>query len=327
MASSLVIVGAGMAGLACADAVAAAGKQVTLLDKARAPGGRMSTRRVETALGEAAFDHGAQYFTARDDRFLNRVVHWAAEGVVTRWQDAGDHAWVGRPGMSALPRHMARKHDVRQGVLVRAMVRKHDGWHVRLEADTIGPFDQAVIALPAEQAAALLGMCDFTFGRIAASCPSQPCWAGMYVLPKPLGGVGVIRNKGAIGWAARNSSKPGRGGPESWIVQADTEWSKAHLELDAAEIATLLLAEFAAAMNVDVPSPIHAVAHRWRYARSGNAGHRYLWNDALGLGACGDWLLGPRVENAWISGDALGSAIVASMSQRQALSGSGRISA
>jgi predicted NAD/FAD-dependent oxidoreductase len=58
------IIGAGMAGLACADALKEAGHNVALFDKGRGPGGRMSTRRMETPLGEVAFDHGAQYFTA-----------------------------------------------------------------------------------------------------------------------------------------------------------------------------------------------------------------------------------------------------------------------
>lgn len=39
-AKTFAIVGAGLAGLACADELAAAGHHVTLLDKARGPGGR-----------------------------------------------------------------------------------------------------------------------------------------------------------------------------------------------------------------------------------------------------------------------------------------------
>ena len=57
------IIGAGMAGIACADALQAAGHAVAVFDKGRGPGGRMSTRRMETPLGTVAFDHGAQYFT------------------------------------------------------------------------------------------------------------------------------------------------------------------------------------------------------------------------------------------------------------------------
>ena len=58
----------------------------------------MSTRRVATPAGEAAFDHGAQYFTARDAGFRIQVEAWAAAGIAARWPAAGPDAWVGTPG-------------------------------------------------------------------------------------------------------------------------------------------------------------------------------------------------------------------------------------
>ena len=61
----IAIVGAGMAGIACARTLVQAGHRVTVFDKSQGLGGRMSTRG--SAFG--TFDHGAQYFTVRDDRF------------------------------------------------------------------------------------------------------------------------------------------------------------------------------------------------------------------------------------------------------------------
>ena len=66
---SVAIIGAGIAGLSCADALTAEGWQVTLFDKGRKAGGRMASRRLETPHGEASFDFGAQYFTVRDAGF------------------------------------------------------------------------------------------------------------------------------------------------------------------------------------------------------------------------------------------------------------------
>ena len=63
----LAIIGAGISGLSCADRLREAGFDLVVFDKARGPGGRMATRRVETAQGIAHLDHGAQYFTVRDD--------------------------------------------------------------------------------------------------------------------------------------------------------------------------------------------------------------------------------------------------------------------
>lgn len=43
-------IGAGMAGLSCAQALRRQGHAVVLFDKGRGPGGRMSSRRIDTRL-------------------------------------------------------------------------------------------------------------------------------------------------------------------------------------------------------------------------------------------------------------------------------------
>ena len=97
----IAIVGSGLSGLACADQLVAAGHSVRLFDKARGPGGRMSTRRIDTAAGQVGFDHGAQYFTARDPAFRQQVDQWQDSGASARWPAAGPEAWVGVPIMNA----------------------------------------------------------------------------------------------------------------------------------------------------------------------------------------------------------------------------------
>ena len=44
----IVVIGAGMSGIACARVLRAAGLPVRLIDKARGVGGRMATRRATT---------------------------------------------------------------------------------------------------------------------------------------------------------------------------------------------------------------------------------------------------------------------------------------
>ena len=144
---TLAIIGAGMAGLACADRLAEDGIAVRLFDKGRGPGGRMSTRRVETAIGTASFDHGAQYFTVRDPLFRLQVDGWAAAGVAVPWPEAGADAWIGNPAMNAPIRHMAGAHRVDFLHHVHGLQRDAAGWWVRLDARMEGPFDAAIVAL------------------------------------------------------------------------------------------------------------------------------------------------------------------------------------
>lgn len=292
-----------MAGLACADALSQAGHSVAVFDKGRGPGGRMATRRLQTPIGEVAIDHGAQYFTARDPDFEEVVATWRDLGIVLPWPHAGADAWIGVPGMNAIIKQMASAHAVTWNHLVTAMARKNNQWWLMGKNGEIGPFDAAVLAIPAEQAAAILSLHDFSMARTALLARSQPCWTSMFVFDRTLDDLPMtIRNHGAIGWAARNSAKPGRRGPEAWVVQGSGAWSLDQLEASSEHVTALLLAALADAVACTLPQPVAAVSHRWRYALSAGTGDGALWNQTIGLGVCGDWLMGPRVECAWLSG-------------------------
>jgi predicted NAD/FAD-dependent oxidoreductase len=308
---SVAIVGAGIAGLSCADILAKEGWRVTLFDKGRKAGGRMASRRVETPHGEASFDFGAQYFTVRHDGFAAEVARWAEAGLAVRWPHAGADAWIGVPAMNVVVREMAARHEVRFSHHVSGLAREGTHWRLLGEGMPTDHFDAAVLALPAEQAAPILTLHDFELARTALFARSQPCWTGMFAFDSPLPhGEDILRNHGILAWAARDSAKPGRGGPESWVVQATPQWSTAHLERSPEEIAPLLLTALHDATGAHAHLPLAHSAHRWRYALSAGTGLGCLWNEKQRIGACGDWLLGPRVECAWISGRMLGERIL-----------------
>ena len=304
------IIGAGLAGLTAARGLSEAGHGVTLFDKARGPGGRMSTRRTETAQGMAFFDHGAQYFTVRDAGFAETVARWEAEGAAARWPAAGDQAWVGTPGMNAIIKAEAAGHDVRWNCRIESIARDGAGWRFVHDGGS-ETFDAAIIAVPAEQVAPLLAEHAPEWAALAEATVSQPCWTVMASFAERIDySLDTLRDSGAIGWAARNSAKPGRTGPESWVIQGSPGWSAAHLEHDADSVITALMAELMAATGAALPEALVVQAHRWRYALSGSAGRTMLWNMETRLGVSGDWLIGPRIESAWASGRALAAAML-----------------
>lgn len=308
----VAVVGAGMAGLSCAQILARAGAEVALFDKGRGPGGRMSSRRIATPAGEAVFDHGAQYFTARDPGFVAQVEAWAAAGVCAPWPAAGAGAWVGTPAMNAPIRALASEASVTWACQVEALSASPEGWRLRTAQGEQGAFDRIVLALPAEQTASLAAGHAPEMAACARDTVSAPCWTLMVAVAERLPvEVDVLRDRGAIGWAARNSAKPGRGGLETWVIQASPDWSRAHLEDEADDVAGRLVAAFAEATGVSLPPALARAAHRWRYARAGAAGQGALWRPDLGLGCCGDWLIGPRVECAWLSGRDLAERMIA----------------
>jgi len=308
----ILIVGGGMAGLSAARHLAAAGLGVTVLDKGRGPGGRMATRRVETAEGTLRFDHGAQYFTVRDAAFREVVADWEKAGIAARWPAAGAEAWVGTPGMNACVRAMAEGCDVRWGLRAESVRRDGAGWQAetgeaRLSAATL------LVAVPAEQAAVLLEDCAPDLASLAASVQSAPCWAVMASFARPLPLPDTLRSETApVSWAARNSAKPGRDGGEAWVIHASPARSRELIDHPKDDVALMLLADFFAATGVAPAAPAHLDVHRWLYALPDALkaeGARF--DPALRLGIAGDWLHCPRVEGAWLSGRALAQAVLA----------------
>jgi predicted NAD/FAD-dependent oxidoreductase len=138
-----------------------------------------------------------------------------------------------------------------------------------------------------------------------------PCWTLMLAYPlanQPgLSHLGPQWNAARsthhrIAWICRESSKPGRSSVERWTVQASAEWSQQHLEDDAERVQAKLIKAFSELTGIRA-EPGFAQTHLWRYAKTLQAvGKKHLWDPELQIGVCGDWLLGHRVEDAFVSG-------------------------
>ncbi|WP_284178467.1 FAD-dependent oxidoreductase [Rhabdaerophilum sp. SD176] len=311
MEHPIVIIGSGMAGLACARQLAAAGPRPLVLDKGRGVGGRMATRRVEIAGHACGFDHGAQYFTIRDPEF--RAALSPVADAIAPWDEGGSEPrFVGRPGMSGLQKAMAEGIDLRQGIEVLALGREGSAW--RLETGG-GPIlaRHLVMTMPAPQAARLLGR-DHPLTARLDSVRIAPCLALMAAFPAEAPRPFPHRSSETepLSWIAQDSSKPGRhAGLTCWVAQAGPDWSAANLEESPDSLARLMLPLLAKAIGADPERALHASAHRWRYARvTAPLGEPYLGDDDSTLWLGGDWCLGARVEAAWQSGTALAQALM-----------------
>ena len=310
--TDICIIGGGMAGLSAATALAPSGQCIIVLDKGRGPGGRMAARRVELAGAQVSFDHGAQYFTARDPAFRDQVAAWEAAGAAARWPTAGEDAWVGTPGMNAPIRAMAEGLDVCWGLRAEQLRRDGARWQVDAGEHSFTAVT-VLVAVPAEQAAVLLAEPAPDLAALASGVTSAPCWAVMAAFAAPLGLPDTFRSDTApISWAARNSAKPGRGGGDAWVIHASPERSRALIDLPKDEAAAALLADFFAVTGTAPAAPTHLDAHRWLYALpKALAGEGARFDPALRIGIAGDYCHSPRVEGAWVSGRRLAAMVSA----------------
>ena len=311
------VIGAGVSGLMCARTLSDHGFPVTLFEKSRGAGGRMSTRRLP---GDLQFDHGAQYFTIRYKRFRRYVKSWMHDGLVARWDgkivvlengaikghEPEGERFVAAPGMNAMAKHLAQGLDMRLHTQVAPLVRANECWKIaNSEGVELGHFDVVIVAAPAAQATQLLAATS-VISRQSAAVPMYGCWALLLAfetsLELPFDAAFVHGSD--IAWIAKDSSKPQRdSGVETWIVHASAQWSEANIELAKAAALERLLVEFWRVTSARQVRTVHSDVHRWRYAMPGTPlPSPCLFDVEQKVGACGDWCGGPHVEGAFLSG-------------------------
>lgn len=322
------VIGAGLSGAACVRVLKQAGVPVRVFETSGEAGGRLSSLSAETSAGRALIDHGAQYLTARGTDFRAFLDEARAAGAAGLWTgrlvsiDRGgnvlglgeEERWAGVPAMDALVRFAMGDAPAECGRCVRRLEGGPGAWTLRFEdGSSEGPFAVVALTLPPEPLVDLLARTDADFSGLivdARGALLAPCQAVMAVLDAPFdpGFDGAKLHGGSLAWMARNGSKPGRTGPEAWVLHARHDWSRIHLEDDPGNIARALLEE--AWVRFGLPKPVWAETHRWRYALAEVApGTPFALDDSGSVGCAGDWRLGGRAECAWDSGHALGRAL------------------
>lgn len=319
------VIGAGISGLACAQALQNSGVRVTVLERSQGVGGRVATRRGDSG---ATFDHGAQHFTVRDPAFQACVDDWCKSGTVSLWQGRivvlrqgvlqnlhePRERYVGVPGMNAIAKSLAMHIDVRTCVTAETIWYSDGAWHVRdCGGAHFGPFDFLVMAAPPLQTAKLLAGQSDAFENLLSTVVMQPCWAVLLQMFErlPTEFDAAFVHDSPLSWIARNNSKPERQASECWILHASPAWSRDHLEDPTEFVTRTLVTEFWQALAQTPQSLEFTFAHRWRYALPQEPlSQRFLLDSNAKLGACGDWCGGARVEGAYRSGVALAKAVL-----------------
>jgi predicted NAD/FAD-dependent oxidoreductase len=317
----IAIIGAGMAGLTAARQLTA-DHEITLFDKSRGVGGRMSTRYA----GDYEFDHGAQYFTVSDPEFETLIsdmnedtARWESRGFYLRTGelsgDTGRPRWVGAPRMNGLPKAMAQGLDIQLGRRVSRIAGTAGELTLRFEdGSTEGPFERVICAAPAPQAMDMLPPRS-PLQPILADVTMHACFALMVGWPEPFdpGWDSLRVGNLPISWIALNNSKPGRSDAVSTlVVHAAPEWSDTHAEADRDWVQSILLETASALCGRKLDQAPHIALHRWLYAYANEGvGQDCLIDPALGVALAGDWCVGGRVEGAFVSGRAAANAITA----------------
>ena len=310
----VAIVGAGIAGLMAATALRRAGHEPTLFDKGRGAGGRLATRRI----GAARLDHGAQFFTVRNEAFARHVDDWRADGVVYEWcrgfaSDDGYPRYAVHGGMNALAKHLARDLDVRCNSLVFSLHHTNGArpWEVKLDDGSRAAADALIVTCPLPQTFSLLVSAEVEMPEALWRTDYDRTLALLAVLdgPSAVPEPGGVQGDSTFTFIADNQTK-GISAIPAVTLHANPEWSAEHWDDAPATIHDQLID--LARPWLGEASIVDSQVKRWRFATPQRIWPDLCWSpEGLpSLAVAGDAFAGPKVEGAALSGLSAADALV-----------------
>ena len=317
--ANIAIVGAGMAGLTALQQLRHANHVIHVFDKSRGSGGRLASKKV----GLASWDMGAQFIRSHSAEFAAQIEQWQQQGWLARWPmtpwiidedgarpspDQVDR-YVAVPRMTGLSRQLLAADDQFSPStrIVQCQWQQSQWWLNDEQQQRHGPFDALVINMPPAQAQPLLA--DSPLLQQQCEVTMQPCWTLLMAFEQDIKAPfdGAFVRTGAIGWLARNNSKHQREPLETWVIQAQHDWSQAHIDSPRELVQQQLTHAFWQALALDPQAPSEQWLHRWLYAICANPLQQgALLDGDKRLSVCGDWCDRGAIEGAWLSGNRAG---------------------
>lgn len=308
----VAVIGAGVAGISAAVTLTEADLPTTLFESTEAPGGRLGKNSL--------VDLGAQYFTVRHPAFRQVSREWQDRGWVAEWapqlyrhdnerglRPSPDdiQRLVAVPGMASLACDLTSELRTQSATIASLRRTTEGGWLLgSSDNDEYGPFSAVILATPADAAARLLTVAPH-LQQDVARVRMRPCWTVRLHFTQPLPTIvdACFVRDGPLDWLARNSSKPQRPAGECWVLQSTANWAEQHATANHEQVIAALSQAMAEVMGLSLPITTDRAACFWPQARPAE---QLKWGalaaPRLNLYVCGDWCLGGRIENAWLSG-------------------------
>ena len=325
---TVIIVGAGLCGLVASNMLAQHGVRSVILDKGRAPGGRLATRRM-TGVGRsvARFDHGAQFFTVRSPDFAELVHEWRRAGLVREWcrgfRSGGDGypRYCAEGGMNSIAKYMASTADVRCDQKVHA-IGGFDGL-LAVVSDGGDRFESPIVVTtpPVPQS---LALCENGWLPLPEEAEAQlrtvhyaPCLAllvavdGAVAVPSPGGLQLDMSDDPTFSFVGDNQAK-GISEVGALTFHVNDEVSIARFDEDEDDTRTYLLSE--AKRFIGEALVVGVELKKWRFARPiQSLPDRFIQTEPIpgtALLFAGDAFGGSKVEGAALSGLAVSEQVL-----------------
>tara|TARA_E500000178_G_scaffold61258_1_gene57928 strand:- start:1159 stop:2121 length:963 start_codon:yes stop_codon:yes gene_type:complete len=314
------ILGSGIAGSTIAN-ILSKKYSVHVFDKARGPGGRSSNKKFKNNL---SFDHGVQYISPKSKLFAKYIQKLCKKKILKRWDDnhldftfekkTVSEKYIGKKANNDLAKYNLKNIKQSFASPIEKINFKKYFWEITLKDKSKHQFKSLIITCPFPQLKKLArNYLDKNILKLKVLM--QPNITVMIALKnqKNLPISSIKFNDDVLAWAAsENSKKRFKSNINLWTLQATLKWSKKTInkyKIDKS-IMNHLIARFIKLTGFKRNKIIYKRIHGWKYSYNyEKTPYLSIWNKKINLGICGDWLNGPKVENAWLSANDLAKKI------------------
>jgi hypothetical protein len=291
---TVIVVGAGIAGLACARELVDAGVPARVVERGRVVGGRLASKRFDDRYA----DIGAAYLTADDPAFQGLLDTWRIAGLARPWTDTfrvhdgagvssstGPVRWAAPGGLRCLAEDLARELDVT----------------LEHEVTALPGADAVVLAMPGPQARRITELDltqDWSPVLSAVLTFADRSWDDFH--------GAFVNDHPVLATVCDDGDRRGDRAPVL-VAHSTPGFARPRLADPAAAAGDL---EAAVRELLGLPAAVSTRVHRWTFAQPApgdglfhRAGAVYVAGDAFGK---------PRVQTAWLSGRAVARDILQS---------------
>ena len=310
------VLGSGIAGSTIANLLAKK-YSVQVFDKARGPGGRSSNKRFKNNL---SFDHGVQYISPKSKPFTKYIQKLYKNKILKSWDDNHldftfekkpfSKKYIGRKANNDLVKYNLKNIKQSFASPIEKIDFKKYFWEITLKNKSKHQFKSLIITCPFPQ---LKKLAKNYLGKniLKLKVQMQPNITVMLALKnqKSLPISSIKFNDNILAWAANeNSKKRFKSNINLWTLQATLRWSKKTINKYKTDksITNQIITRFIKLTGFEKNKIIYKRIHGWKYSYNyEKTPYLSIWNKKINLGVCGDWLSGPKVENAWLSANDL----------------------
>jgi len=292
---------------------------IRVYDKARGIGGRSSFKRYK---GKIGFDHGLQYLSPRSKKFKLFTNYLIKKKVLKHW--TGNHKFlnervkrdkkhvklIGVKGNNDISKFLLKNISCNFYSELSEIKRQKNFWHLKFKDNKHIYSKNLIITAPFPQTKRLTSK--FVKTKLFRNKVIMNSTLTVLLMTNKTGNQvsSFFTNDKVLGWVSNeNSKKRFKYGKDLWVLQSTFEYGKKHCDKYKNKkkfYTKVLLNKFKKLTNIKFKKIYFTHIHGWKYSSNSKPLNlQSYWDKKIGLGLCGDWFGGPRLENGWLSANDL----------------------